>query len=69
MVAINANLCKNCGYCIKFCPKNILKTGTVRNRLGQFYPVMTDESLGITCAICATMCPEGASRKEGKPDG
>ena len=60
MVQINANLCKNCGYCVKFCPKKILKIGHVRNRRGQFYPVMTDEEKCITCAICATMCPEGA---------
>ncbi len=60
MVQINENLCKNCGYCVKFCPKKILEIGTVRNRRGQFYPVMTDEEKCITCAICATMCPEGA---------
>ena len=60
MVEINNNLCKNCGYCIKFCPKKILEFGHERNRRGHFYPVMTDESACITCAICATMCPEGA---------
>ena len=71
MVVIRADLCKNCGYCIKFCPKKILAPGTQRNRMGAFYPVMTDESACITCAICATMCPEGAIEvtEGGRTDG
>lgn len=60
MVSINPRLCKDCGYCVKFCPKQILKTGTVRNRRGHFYPELTDEEKCISCAICALMCPEGA---------
>ena len=60
MVQINPDLCKNCGYCVKFCPKKVLATGQNRNRRGQFYPVMTDEAGCITCAVCALMCPEGA---------
>ncbi|MBQ5969712.1 MAG: 4Fe-4S binding protein [Clostridia bacterium] len=60
MVEINTSLCKACGYCVKFCPKHILELGTVRNKRGHFYPVMTDADACITCAICATMCPEGA---------
>lgn len=60
MVRVNPRLCKDCGYCVKFCPKQILKTGTVRNRRGHFYPELTDKEKCITCAICALMCPEGA---------
>ena len=60
MVQINPALCKSCGYCVKFCPKQILQIGHERNHRGHFYPVMTDETSCITCAICAMMCPEGA---------
>ena len=60
MVKINVSLCKDCRYCVKFCPKQILVTGSERNARGHFYPVMTDESKCISCAFCATMCPEGA---------
>ncbi|MBR5410000.1 MAG: 4Fe-4S binding protein [Clostridia bacterium] len=60
MVNINVSLCKDCRYCVKFCPKQILKTSGERNERGHFYPVMTDADKCISCAICATMCPEGA---------
>ena len=60
MVKITDLLCKGCGYCIKFCPKNILEMGRERNSRGHFYPFMTDSEKCISCAICATMCPDGA---------
>lgn len=60
MITITAGLCKGCGYCIKFCPKQILAMGTERNRRGHFYPVCSDPDKCISCAICASMCPEGA---------
>jgi 2-oxoglutarate ferredoxin oxidoreductase subunit delta len=60
MVKINEAFCKGCGYCVKFCPKQILVIGQTRNRRGHFYPELTNAASCITCAVCATMCPEGA---------
>lgn len=68
MLTINADLCKGCGYCIKYCPKKVLEMGKERNKRGHFYPFMTDESKCISCAICATMCPEGAIELTAKED-
>ena len=68
MVKINPYLCKNCGYCVKFCPKGILEIGHERNRRGFFYPHVTDEEKCISCAICASMCPEGAIELPGKEE-
>ncbi|MBR1810077.1 MAG: 4Fe-4S dicluster domain-containing protein [Clostridia bacterium] len=68
MVEIHAYLCKNCGYCVKFCPKQILEIGTQRNRHGHFYPHLTDAGACISCAICASMCPEGAIELPEKGD-
>ena len=68
MVKIQPILCKSCGYCIKFCPKNVLAMGAERNKRGFFYPVMSDESSCISCAICATVCPEGAIELPPKGD-
>lgn len=60
MIDLKAILCKGCGYCMKFCPKQILQMSTERNTRGHFYPIVTDESACISCGICASMCPEGA---------
>ena len=54
-----ANSCKGCGFCIKFCPKNIIAMGTARNAKGHFYPtIVEDECIG--CGTCALVCPEAA---------
>ncbi len=60
MIQINPRLCKDCGYCIHFCPKKILEKSGERNKRGHFYPVLKDPGACISCGICATMCPEGA---------
>ena len=60
MIRINERLCKDCGYCIKFCPKHVLEKSGERNRRGFFYPVPTAPENCISCGICALMCPEGA---------
>lgn len=59
-VEFSAKLCKGCGYCIKFCPKQIIQMGNVRSAKGYFNPVIEDMSQCIGCLACATVCPEGA---------
>ena len=60
MININPLMCKGCGYCIKFCPKNILEMSKERSEKGFFYPVNIDTEKCTGCAICALMCPEAA---------
>ena len=60
MITINSSMCKGCGYCIEFCPKNILKMSKERSDKGHFYPVNIDEDACTSCGICALMCPEAA---------
>lgn len=52
--------CKACGYCIKFCPKNVLAFGNNVNQKGYEYVVPVQIDACISCAICARMCPDGA---------
>lgn len=68
MLSIRVNFCKDCGYCVKFCPKHILEIGTERNKRGHFYPQLTDKDACISCGICASMCPEGAIELLSKED-
>lgn len=60
MVIITEDLCKSCGYCIQFCPKNVLVFSEKRNKKGFFYPVVNNADVCTSCAICATMCPDAA---------
>ncbi|OUN20744.1 MULTISPECIES: 4Fe-4S binding protein [unclassified Flavonifractor] len=59
-VQIVAERCKSCGYCIKFCPKQVLAIGDKVNSKGYEYvvPVHPDDCIG--CAICGRICPDGA---------
>ena len=60
MITINSLMCKDCGYCIQFCPRHILEMRKERSQKGFFYPVNIDADKCTSCAICALMCPEGA---------
>lgn len=59
-VNINFELCKECEYCIEFCPrKTVLKKGDHLNKKGYYPPIVTIDDC-IACGICARVCPEAA---------
>ena len=68
MVVINELICKGCGYCIKFCPRNILEMSKERSQKGHFYPVNINADACTSCAICALMCPEAAIEVTAKEE-
>ena len=57
-VEIDFDRCKECGYCIKFCPKGVLSKGTKVNKKG-YYPPVVGEGC-IACGTCARVCPDTA---------
>lgn len=59
-VKITGESCKSCGYCVRFCPKNVLEVGTRVNAKGYPFVVAARPEDCIGCAMCANMCPDAA---------
>jgi 2-oxoglutarate ferredoxin oxidoreductase subunit delta len=52
--------CKGCGFCIEFCPKEMLEESDVRNKKGYKLPKIKEgmEDECIACHHCEDICPE-----------
>ena len=59
-INVVAERCKGCGYCMKFCPKNVLEVSTEVNGKGYEYIVAARQEDCVGCLTCGRMCPDGA---------
>lgn len=59
-IKVVAERCKSCGYCIKFCPKNVLALGQKVNSKGYEYVEAIHMQNCIACCMCGRICPDGA---------
>ena len=60
-VIINAEICKECEYCINFCPKKVvLKKSLHLNKKGYYPAEVADIDQCVACGTCAICCPEAA---------
>jgi len=59
-IEVIAERCKSCGYCVKFCPNNVLEIGKTMNSKGFEYVVPARLDDCVSCCICARICPDGA---------
>ncbi len=61
-IIIDKDRCKGCYFCVKFCPKELIRVSDTHNRLGyfpaEFDTVNEDKCTG--CKTCAIMCPDTA---------
>lgn len=57
---IDSELCKGCGFCIEFCPEEVLEFSESINKQGYQYPVIKPEKAKscIACGMCERVCPE-----------
>jgi len=59
-VIILAERCKECGFCIEFCPQHVLYESTEINSKG-YHPIYLSDSTKCTkCDICGMICPDFA---------
>jgi len=59
-IIVKSELCKGCGYCQLFCPKDCIEMSGQTNRKGYFYAAISDPETCTGCNICSQMCPDFA---------
>ena len=52
--------CKQCDFCIKYCPTEVLTYSEDINAKGYHYPIVAEgkESACVNCRFCDLICPE-----------
>ncbi len=60
IVHIIEERCKGCGFCVEFCPQDVLVMSKRTNAKGYHPPELTDDSHCINCGLCALLCPDFA---------
>jgi 2-oxoglutarate ferredoxin oxidoreductase subunit delta len=59
-VEIRSESCKSCGYCVKFCPRQVLAVGERVNSKGYEYVTVKNGENCVACKMCAVICPDAA---------
>ena len=59
-VHVENDRCKGCGYCIKYCPRDVLERSNEFNSKGYYFPIIKDEEACLNCGLCEIICPEFA---------
>ena len=57
-IEIDNERCKGCGYCVDYCPREVLKMGTELSSKGYLLVEIIDESQCLACGYCEVVCPE-----------
>ena len=60
--------CKSCGFCVEYCPRNVLETSEESNSKGYHPPRVKDEVACANCGLCEMLCPEFAIYLDGEEE-
>jgi len=60
VVHIIEDRCKGCGYCIEFCPREVLAFSKSFNVKGYHPPMVVTGGECLNCHYCELLCPEFA---------
>lgn len=60
VIHILENQCKGCGFCVEYCPKDVLKLSDGYNLKGYHPPRVEKEKECVHCQLCEIICPEFA---------
>jgi 2-oxoglutarate ferredoxin oxidoreductase subunit delta len=67
-VKILADRCKGCGFCIEYCPKEVLAFSRGFNRKGYHPPEVIADGECVNCNLCEMICPDFAIFSVPAPD-
>lgn len=59
-VHILVERCKGCGFCVEYCPRDVLKLSKSFNARGYHPPEVVQAGLCVNCSHCQIVCPEFA---------
>ncbi len=74
-VYILEDRCKGCGFCVEYCPKDVLVMSKRFNRKGYHPPEVVKEGECVNCHMCEMICPDFAifsvsdAEEEAAPEG
>ncbi len=52
--------CKGCGFCVEYCPRDVLELSDEFNPKGYHPPRAIQEDRCVNCGLCEQICPEFA---------
>ena len=59
-VVVASERCKGCGFCVEFCPPEVLVLASEYNSKGYHPPVLAKKDGCTGCDICGMVCPDFA---------
>jgi 2-oxoglutarate ferredoxin oxidoreductase subunit delta len=61
--------CKGCGFCVEYCPRDVLELSQEFNKKGYHPPTAVREENCVSCGLCELICPEFAIYTELVEEG
>lgn len=59
-IRIIKDRCKGCGFCVTYCPMDVLEMSDEFNSKGYHPPWVKNPENCINCGLCGMLCPEFA---------
>jgi 2-oxoglutarate ferredoxin oxidoreductase subunit delta len=59
-IHIISERCKGCGFCVEYCPKDVLKLSEEFNSKGYHPPIAIKPNDCVNCGLCQMLCPDFA---------
>lgn len=68
-VHIIVDRCKGCGFCVEYCPKEVLVLSEEFNKKGYHFPKVVKQGECVNCNLCEMICPDFAIYSVAVSDG